>query len=194
MTIFSINSFLNSHKPKNNSFYTIAIDGRGGSGKTAFAEYLKTLLPEFVFLNGDDYFEPVENQIVWGAFNDVRLNKEIIEPLKSGNSFEYKRYDWRTNQYISNSKTNVEKGFCLERCYAFAMDLDWDLKIWVETPPSICLQRGLMREHMPKERVLRAWNEVWQPEEDKYIQKNKPLEIADTVIDGTKPFEHQLVK
>src|SRR3989344_8431711 len=94
MSRYSLNDFLGLSEPKNGRFFTIAVDGRGGSGKTVFAEYLKKHLPDFVFLNGDDYFEPVEGQIVWGNFNDKRFKENVIEPLKHGNTFVYRPYDW----------------------------------------------------------------------------------------------------
>ncbi len=189
---YYLKDFVSSKEPKNGRFYTIAIDGRGGSGKTVFAEYLKKLVPDFIFLNGDDYFEPVENQIVWGAFNDARFRQDIIKPLQHGNSFIYRPYDWHKEPHISEQPTAITKGFCLERCFSFDFDLDWDLKIWVEAPKEVCLERGLAREHMPRERVLAAW-QIWQVAEDNYIAQKQPEELADIVIDGTRPFKGQLV-
>ena len=175
--------------PQNGIFYTIAIDGRAGSGKTTLAMRLQNLLPDFVHLNGDDYFEPKKDKLVWGAFNDERFIKEVVEPLQKGNSFIYRPYDWHADPPITERKIVVNHGICLERCYSFRFDLAWDLKIWVETPRELCLQRGLAREKLPKKTVLRTWQEVWQPLEDKYITETKPRHHADIVIDGTKPFE-----
>jgi len=183
-----IQTFLSTHQPKNGRFFTIAIDGRGGSGKSSLVEYLKPLLPDFVMLNGDDYFEPVENQAVWGDFNDERFIADVIEPLKSGSTFVYRPYDWHTVPNITEKHITVEKGICFERCFSFSFDLDWDLKIWVETPPEVCLERGLARENMPHDRVLGAWH-TWQTAEDEYIRTFKPQERADIVLDGTKPLE-----
>ena len=155
-------------------------------------QYLQKLLPGFTFLNGDDYFEPVKNQIVWGAFNDKRFREDIIEPLKKGSSFIYRPYDWRKEPHITERPVTIKNGFCLERCFSFNFDLDWDSKIWVKAPKEVCLERGLARENMPRERVLKAWR-IWQSAEDEYILKVKPQEIADIVVDGTKPFEEQLI-
>ena len=69
--------------------------------------------------------------------------------------------------------------------------MDWDIKIWVEAPKEVCLERGLARENMPRDRVLKAW-QIWQSAENEYIVNVKPQEIADIVIDSTKPFEEQL--
>jgi uridine kinase len=193
MNKFSLSDFISFHKPKDRSLFAIAIDGRGASGKSVLADHIKKLLPGFIILNGDDYFEPVENQIVWGAFNDKRFKHDVIEPLKHGNSFIYRPYNWRSEPHISERLISITEGFCLERCFSFAFDLDWDLKIWVETPKEMCLERGVARESMPHERALAAWRDVWQLAEDAYIQNFNPASKANLVIDGTKPFEEQVV-
>ena len=178
--------------PRNGKFYTVAIDGRAGSGKSTLAHYIQELLPDFIHLNGDDYFEPKENKLVWGTFNDKRFIKEVIEPLKKSGIFIYRPYDWHADPPITERKIIVERGLCLERCYSFRFQLDWDLKIWVETPKQVCLDRGVSRERLPKETVLRTWTEVWQPLEDTYIAGADPQTKADIVIDGTRAFEKQI--
>lgn len=185
--MLDIQTFLQIHQPKNGRFFTIAIDGRGGSGKSAFAELLKTKLPGFFIFNGDYYFEPLDDPVVFGAFNDERFIHDVINPLKTKRGFTYRPYDWDTKQK-GEQAIKVGKGFCLERCYSFKFELDWDLKIWVETPKAICLQRGLARDG---QEAARAWH-FWQQREDDYIRDFKPQEKADMVIDGTEPFEEQL--
>lgn len=187
MSVLDIQDFLQTHQPKNGRFFTIAIDGRGGSGKSLFTELLKTKLPGFVVLNGDDYFEPRDDPIVFGDFNDERFIHDVINPLKTENSFIYRPYDWDTKQ-LSEQTVRIDKGFCLERCYSFKFDLDWDLKIWVETPKEVCLRRGLARDG---QEAAKAW-QFWQQQEDEYIRDFKPEEKADIVIDGARPFEGQL--
>ncbi len=180
--------------PKNRKFYLIAIDGRGGSGKTTLLKYVGTLLPNFVLIYGDAYFEPTTDTIAWGAFNDKRFIADVINPLKKGaTTLMYRPYDWDKKPPISEKKINVAEGVVIERSFSFSFDLEWDLKIWVETPPDIALERGQVRDEMPLEEGLKAWLEVWKPQEDAHSKKIKPLKSADTVIDGTQPFEEQLV-
>jgi uridine kinase len=188
----SLENFIRDHRPKNGRFFTIAIDGRDGSGKTSFAKVLETYLPGFVMLNGDDYFEPINDPIVWGEFNDERFAQDVIEPLKQDNTFTYRPYDWHSEPHISEKQITVEQGICLERCYSFTFELDWDLKIWVETPREICIERGLARETLPREQTVPAW-EIWQTQRDEYIRTFRPQEKADIVIDGMKSFEEQIV-
>lgn len=185
---------LKTKPPKNGKFYTVAIDGRAGSGKTTFAKELSKLLPEFKFLNGDDYFEPSKSKLVWGSFNDQRFIKDVIKPLQKGSSFAYRPYDWHATPPITTEMITIKDGVCLERCYSFKFELEWDLKIWVEAPRDLCLKRGVARERLPKETVIKTWTEVWQPLEDEYIEKYSPQKSADIIIDGTEAFATQLAR
>lgn len=179
---------------RNGRFYTIAIDGRAGSGKSTLAKLFVSLLPGYTHMNGDDYFEPAKDEIVWGSFNDKRFIHEVVGPLKNGNTITYRPYDWHTNPPISQKKITIQKGLCLDRCYSFKFNFKWDLKIWVETPRDICLKRGVARERLPQDTVLKTWRDVWQPLEDAYIAEYLPVTKADVIFDGTKPFKDQLNK
>lgn len=180
-----------SQKPKNGRFYLVAIDGRGGSGKTELAKHIRKLLPDFMVLNGDDYFEPADDGVIWGRFNDHRFTKEVIKPLKTTNTFKYRPYDWHKTPNITESKIVVEQGLVLERVHSFGFDLDWDLKIWVDTPKETCFKRGVARDHTPDGREVKVW-QIWQKDEDEYITQYHPKEVADIVVDGNTPFAEQL--
>lgn len=190
--MYKLDEQLKSQSPKNSEFYLVAIDGRGASGKTTLAEYVQKLLPDFVLLNGDDYFEPATDQVAWGYFNEKRFTDDVVIPLKTGNHLTYRPYSWHTEPHISEKPVTVHKGLVIERCYSFILDLNWDLKIWVETPRQICFERGTKRNHMPKEKEVKAWN-VWQVAEDDYITEQHPKAVADIVLNGMKPFTGQFV-
>lgn len=179
--------------PKNGNFYIVAIDGRGGAGKTTLTEYVEKLLPNFSTLNGDEYFEPDDNTIAFGSFNEERFEKEVLLQLRGGKTeFTYHPYRWGNKEPMSNKKLKITEGIIIERSGSFAFDLEYDLTIWVETPAKIALQRGQERDEMPLDQGYRSWKEVWQPQEDAHFNKVKPLETADIVIDGTKSFKEQI--
>jgi hypothetical protein len=50
MNSFSLGDFISSNEPENRRFFTIAIDGRGASGKSVLAAHMKKLHPDFVIL------------------------------------------------------------------------------------------------------------------------------------------------
>lgn len=179
--------------PKNGKFYIVAIDGRGGAGKTTLTEYISNLLPDFTIINGDGYFEPTPNKVAWGEFNDERFTVDVINPLKEGRaSFTYKPFDWHSKPHVKEQKIVIDKGICIERSFILSFDLDCDLKIWIQTFEQLALDRAQERDQMPLEQGLKAWKEVWQPLENEHFKKIRPLETADIVIDGTKPFETQI--
>lgn len=182
-----------SRPPKNGQYYTVAIDGRGGAGKTTLSRYLKKLLPDFSFICGDDYFEPISHPIAWGGYNEERFYSDVLEPLKnSQKTVNYRPYDWDSEPHIKDQTIEISKGVFIDRCYSFTFDLDYDLKIWVEAPREIALGRGIDRSSMPKEKAEKVWRELWKPLEDRYILETNPDKKADIVVDGTEPFENQI--
>lgn len=185
-----------ARRPRNDKFYIFAIDGHDGSGKTSLAKYLAALMSEFVFINGDDYWEPIQSEQAWGEFNEGRFQEDVVSPLKNGKAkLNYRPFDWDAEPNISERVITIDKGIFIERVKSFGLDLDYDYKIWVDTPSETCFERGVPRDGdgLPRERVERTWREVWMPDRAEYIERIKPLETADIIIDGTKPFASQLI-
>ena len=184
---------LTSKPPKNGKYYIVAIDGRGGSGKSSLSKYIMNILPGYSVICGDSYFEPITHPIAWGGYNEERFFLDVIKPLSESKTIiDFKPYDWENEPHIKDEKIVITNGVFIDRCYSFSFDLDFDLKIWVETPRQIALERGVHRSTMPKEHAEKVWSELWKPMEDKYIELTKPIENSDIVIDGTKGFEDQL--
>lgn len=178
-------------QPRNGAYPTIVVDGRGASGKSSFGEFLRTTLPGFSVLNGDEYFEPHEDPVTWGAVNEVRFDAEVLAALRAGSrSFDVRPFNFQSGRLDEARTIEVSSGVVIERCFGFGLNVDWDLRIWVETPRDICLKRGIERDTSAElgERVRLAWETVWQPKEDDYIAATGPLELADIVVMGTQPF------
>ncbi len=194
MKIVILNEYLKT--PRNGSFYIIAIDGRGAAGKSSLLNYLQSLLPEFTFLNFDNYFEPKKSSTEWGFLNKERFRNDVIIPLQLKNTLTYRPYDWHSEPHIKERSLTIKEGLCIEGLYSSDFELGWDLKFWVETPKEICLERGIQGDQagMGYERALKTWRDVWQPQEDKYIARIKPTAPEYLIIDGTKSFEEQIIK
>ncbi len=180
--------------PKNGKYYVVAIDGRGGAGKTTLSKYLQNLLPAFKLICGDDYFEPITHPIAWGGYNEERFYNDIIKPIQAvSTEIDYRPYDWDNEPHFKDQIISITEGVFIDRCYSFSFDLDYDFKIWVETPRDLTLNRGVDRSTMPKDKAELVWRQLWKPMEDRYISDIKPLETSDLVIDGNKPFEQQAI-
>lgn len=191
--IVNIKNRIYKKAPKNGQYYIVVVDGRGGAGKTTLTEYLSRLLPSFCVLNGDDFFEPDDNTIAFGSFNEGRFEAEVLASLRAGEAdFVYHKYDWHKKPNLQRKKMTISEGIIIERSGSFGFNLPYDYKIWVETPADLALRRGQERDQMPLDQGYRSWKEVWQPQEDAHFNKVKPLQNSDVVIDGTKSFELQI--
>jgi uridine kinase len=177
--------------PRNGVYPTVCVDGRGGSGKSTFAELLVAAVPGLALVHGDDYFEPVDDELSWGEFNEMRFDADVLSRLRTGDRrIPVRPYDFPAGRTGPERMVTVERGLVVDRWFSFALDVAWDVRIWVETPAEVCLERGLARDGAVAlgERARLTWETVWQPREDRYIGETSPLETADLVIDGTRPF------
>jgi adenylate kinase family enzyme len=117
----NIQKWLATHQPGNGRFFTIAIDGRGGCGKSTLAELLKAKLPDFVVLNGDDYFELVNDPIVWGKFNDDRFVREKMPQEKIIPA--WKLWQQREDEYIRDFKPQGKADIIIDGTKSFEEQL-----------------------------------------------------------------------
>lgn len=62
------------------------------------------------------------------------------------------------------------------------------VKIFVDTPRSVCIERGLARDKgiggKGDEEVLALWNQ-WIEWDDQYFAKDNPRAVADIIVNGT---------
>jgi uridine kinase len=182
--IDELSARITSRSPRNGQFLLVAIDGRGGSGKTTLARALARRLPGFALIHGDDYWEPSHDSD-FGWFNEERFHHDVVEPLGAGRRhLEYRPYDWSSEPHIQHRDLHLTEGVIIERCYAMGLPLDWDYAVWVDVTPELSLARGIGRDPAEAE----VWADLWRPREDAYIRSERPHARADTVVDGAAPF------
>jgi len=181
--------------PRNGAYPTVVVDGRGASGKTTLADLLAQRLDGYAVVHGDDYFEPHDHPITWGDFAEERFDVDVLARIRAGGrEIPVQPFDFPRGRLGDVRPVVVDRGLVVERWFGFGLDAPWDVRIWVETPPEVCLQRGLGRDGgiALGERARLAWTTVWQPGEAAYIAATQPQRRADLVLDGTRPFEPQL--
>ena len=164
----------------------IGIDGPCASGKTTLADMLAGELGAQVIC-ADDFFLPLELKTpvrlsqAGGNIHYERFVQEVMLGVASGRAFEYGVYDCSKGA-ITENKTVIPEGIIIvEGSYSLhpEMKLDYDLKIFVEAPLALRLERILERDGREK---LKLFKEKWIPMEDVYFDFYKVKENCDIVI------------
>lgn len=170
----------------------IAVDGHGGSGKSTFAKWLAKKL-EAELIHTDD-FAGWDNPLNWWP----NVIEQVFKPIANGaTKISYQPASWWENHHPEPVENQpVSKVMILEGVSSSRREFDdyVSVRIFVDTPKEICLQRGIERDTSTgksKEELRQMW-EDWFKEEDEYFVRDNPKEKADFVLDGTKPFEAQI--
>jgi len=192
VSMIHISNELISQQPMVGTTKFIAVDGHGGSGKSSLAEILAKKL-DAQLIHTDD-FASWDNPLDWWPL----VIERVFDPIKAGaKTLSYPRSKWWPDHHpepvvdqpvtaimILEGVSSLRKEF---RPYI-------SLGIFVDTPESICLERGLTRDSSTGksvEELTRIWQD-WLKDEDDYMQRDQPKAYADLVIDGTKPFDDQI--
>jgi uridine kinase len=153
--------------------YLVGIGGRGGSGKSTLA---RSFLGAQV-VGTDEFWDGSD-------FELTRLRREVVDPLLSGEEARYRGFDWTAQRPFDEERAVrpegvvVVEGVCaLHRSLRDA----YDLRIWVEAPREVRLARGVARDG---EAARSTWEEVWIPNEDRYVERDDPVSAAHLIVDG----------
>ena len=170
----------------------IGIDGHGGAGKSSLADLLAKKLQAEV-LHTDD-FASWDNPKNWWPL----LIKRVLEPMAAGAaSLSYPRSKWWEGHdrepIVDQPVTDV---MILEGVSSLRSEFRryLSLGVFIAVSREICLERGIARDAGmgTREKITKQW-EKWFDDESGYIERDHPEEFADVVIDGTLPFEDQLL-
>jgi uridine kinase len=176
---------------KKQSTLLIGIDGCGASGKSTFARKLKEECSNVTVVHMDDFYLPSDQIIkihptkktVGADFDWKRVLNQVLEPISADEEGRYQRYDWETDNVAEWHTVSIGGIVIIEGVYSIRKELEnkYDFKIWVECPREVRLSRGLQRDG---EEARGMWENNWMIAEDIYIEKHKPFERADLVVDG----------
>jgi uridine kinase len=172
---------------RNSEIFVIAIDGPGASGKSVFTEKLRTVLTHCHVLHLDDFYLPGSDPSVIGSnFDWQRLLKQVLEPLKTKNTIQYRAFNWNTNELDDWKIIQKQKFFIIEGVTSGRYELRQyvDFIIFIDTPYENRLLRGIERDGIE---AKDKWINDWMPREQRYVESklHKPKENANLVIDGT---------
>lgn len=153
---------------------TVAVDGLCGSGKSTFAEML-FLVYDCNLFHADDFFLPTELRTPeryatpGGNIHWERLNSEVLEPLKTGKAFAYRKFDCSMMDYGEMVHVTPKPLNIVEGSYSTHPELlgAYDLRIFLKTDPETQLARIRARDG---EEYAKVFEEKWIPLENKYFE------------------------
>ncbi len=178
-------------KPPRNKTRLVAIDGRGGAGKSSLARRLACRIGTLSVVEVDDFWLPVSIRPDRKAavaepgsdYDWERLRDQVLVPLSRDEVARYRRYDWRSDALTGWKDVDVGSTVVVEGVFSTRRELTafYDLCIWVETPEAVCLARGIERDGEDAEDV---WENEWMRAYTQYIETSDPQSRADFVVEG----------
>jgi uridine kinase len=156
----------------------VGIDGPGGAGKSTLARDLAAAFGEVPVVQTDD-FASWDNPVDWWPL----LLQQVLRPLAAGEEARYQRYDWNDQRLAEWIELPLRPELVIvEGVSAIRREFDPYLayRIWVETPRTLRLRRGLERDG---ESMRGQW-ESWMAAEDAYVARDNPIARADAVVSG----------
>ena len=173
------------------SKFIIGIDGLGGSGKSTFAKELIESMENTEIVHMDDFYkcenmrkEPKSNSEIGFFFDWRKLENEVLIPFTNDLEISFQKYDWSSDSLKYWQNISKNSNVIVEGVYATRKELSkyYDLKIWIDCPSEICLERGIDRDGIE---MKEYWQNVWMKQENEYLEKHKPFLVADLNISGS---------
>jgi len=170
----------------------VAVDGHGGSGKSAFAKWLGHNLHAEIIKTDD--FASWDDPSDWWP----KVIEKVFKPISEGEKYlNYDRSKWWENHHPESViKKPVTDLMILEGVGSSRKEFREYIRlhIFVDTPEDVCIKRGVEKDLITgktREELLEIWKK-WIDHENEYIQRDHPKEYADIVFNGTKPFVDQI--
>jgi uridine kinase len=190
----------------------VAIDGRGGAGKSTLADELADavrLTGRTVIRAEVDHFYRLDvdqsnrRQLTAASFYDAydyaALQTLLLDPLGPGGSRRYRtRWHDGWNPGVIDDPELVapdDAVLIVDGVYLLRPELSnvWDVRIYVSVEPQVGLARGVERDLLHarptdvaahRQRGIRVWRERYLPADDAYARSVQPLHLADAVLDN----------
>lgn len=173
-------------EPQQQSLRLVAVDGRAGSGKSTFARSLSRALGGVAVLPLDDF-------LAWDDLTEFwpRFEVEVLLPLFEGRKARYQARDWEHDPYGRGLGAWKELPssplVILEGVGAARQELRSRLAyaVWIETPPDVCLTRGISRDGIEQ---TSRWLK-WQERELAFFEADPVRSHAHLIVDGQQALE-----
>jgi uridine kinase len=193
----------------------VAIDGRGGAGKSTLAGELVAPLERrgrpVVRAEVDDFYRleidkrnrtGLTAEAFYAAYDHAALRSLLLDPLGPDGSRRYRRrwHDGWNEGVIPESELTAPDDAVLLVDGVFLLRPElvglWDVRIYVDVDPEPGLARGVERDlafEAPetraagRDRRTRVWRQRYLPADEAYVRDVQPAGLADAVVDNRDP-------
>ncbi|WP_249997662.1 uridine kinase [Actinoplanes sp. M2I2] len=169
----------------------IAVDGRGGGGKTVLADRLSRTLGSAVVVHSDD--------VAWHhsrfGWDDLMI-EGILQPLQAGEAVHCRLPAWERLgrpghiDVPAETPTVILEGVGVSRR---SLTPHLDVAIWVQSDFAEAKRRAIVRDLAETGRTeaeaLLHWDE-WEAEEVPFLLDDRPWERAGFIVATTSPLPH----
>lgn len=165
----------------------VAVDGRGGGGKSTLATQLHAAVSGSAVVHTDD--------IAWHHslfdWSDL-VARNVLEPLRRGQAVRYRPPGWDTKDRPGAIKVPAELELVLvEGTGASRRELAHllDATVWVQSDAAEAERQGIARDAAANTRdkaesATKFWHE-WMVRERLFVADQRPWERANVVVRGT---------
>lgn len=159
----------------------LAIDGRGGAGKSTLASWFATTRTDVAIVHVDDFSWNVS---ITDWHEELRHN--VLEPVRRGDAVRYRPAAWVSHDRAGLIEVNADcRILILEGTGAIRPELAdiTDASVWIQTDITQARQRGIARDLAVREPgdAERFWDK-WQREEIPFLLRNRPWHHATHVV------------
>lgn len=201
-----------------NGALLVGVDGIDGAGKTTLADelvpFLKELGADVKRASIDGFHNPREYRVRQGnlssegyyqdSFDYDFLINNFFVPIKSGKfplELPKAKFDWKSDSELTEELIHIEPDTVIlfEGVFLFRPQLRdyWDVRIFVDIPFDLSLERGLERDsHLlgGKELTKEKYLNRYIPGQKLYFSESDPKSFAEFVIDNSSPEKPELLR
>ncbi|HEX2772568.1 MAG TPA: hypothetical protein VHN18_09090 [Micromonosporaceae bacterium] len=173
----------------------VAVDGPSGAGKTVFAGRLAAAVDELLgpayenappVVHTDDLLDGWADQLTFWP----RLERWVLDPLRSGRSGRYRRYSWVRREFsprwipVEPAPVVILEGVSTART---SIRPELSLAVFLTAPSALRRERSLARDGA----VLAPYLDEWRRGEDAHFAAEATADHVDVLADGapTVPYD-----
>ncbi len=168
----------------------VAVDGRGGGGKSSLAGRLAGVLPDTAVVHSDDvaWFHSVF------AWDDLMI-EGVLRPLHAGDAVHYQPPSWpgRGRHEHIDVPAGLQTVFIEGVGVSRPSLTPWlDTSIWAQSDFADARRRGLERDMVlgrGEAEAVRVWEE-WEREEVPFMLADRPWERAEFIVGTAAELTH----